>query len=99
MAYTMKNYKKKSEIKADWLAGKDIGVYQAGGMFPLQNGEVTIEGPHYPTPHTWYARCYQIGGMMITLDMPGCKEENKRRWDKYVAEAPSGDKETATSFG
>jgi hypothetical protein len=26
-------------------------------LFPVaENGRVTVEGPHYPKPHTWYAQ-------------------------------------------
>ena len=35
----------------------EVTVYQPGGMFPsATEGIVTIEGPHYPRPHKWYAR-------------------------------------------
>lgn len=54
--YTDKNYKTKKALKEDFKAGKEITVFQPGGMFPSQrNGKVAIEGPHYPEPHRWYA--------------------------------------------
>jgi len=55
MAYTVHNYKTKKALMEDFKAGKRIACYQPGGMFPLQTGQNTLEGPHYPEPHKWYA--------------------------------------------
>lgn len=79
MAYTNKNYKSGAELKRAWLAGETILIHQPGGMFPLKPGDVTLEGPHYPAPHTWYAGCYHEEGEILRLDLPGCKKENERR--------------------
>ena len=55
--YTDKNYKTKKELVSDVKAGKKVTVFQPGSIFPGQrDGEVSVEGPHYPKPHTWYAR-------------------------------------------
>ncbi len=55
--YTEKNYKTKKEFMLDYKAGKEIYVYQPNQMFPVSgNGCVSIEGPHYPKAHSWYAR-------------------------------------------
>ena len=54
MAYTEKNYKTKRELIADFKEGKEIRVFQPG-PFPLRGPSVTLEGPHYPLPHKWYA--------------------------------------------
>jgi hypothetical protein len=79
MAYTVENYKTGAALKRDFLAGFEIKLFQPGGLFPLQNGEVGIEGPHYPKPHMWYASCLHRNGTMIALYLPGCQMENKRR--------------------
>ena len=79
MAYTANNYKSGAELKRDWLAGMEIRVFQPGGYFPLKVGNIALEGPHYPAPHKWYAKGYQEGGILIRLDLPGCKKENERR--------------------
>lgn len=37
-----------------------VTFYQPNNMFgirPCKNGVETVEGPHNPKPHTWYARC------------------------------------------
>ena len=60
MAYVNPNFKTKKELKAAVEAGRTVTVYQPGlGTVPL-NGEIDVEGPHYPKPHTWYG--------MVTLE-------------------------------
>ena len=56
--YTSKNFKSKKALKEAVKAGEKITVYQAGpfGGNPPSAGNVTLEGPHYPAPHTWYAQ-------------------------------------------
>jgi hypothetical protein len=55
--YTDYDYKTKKELKAAVADGKQVRVYQPGGLFPSQtDGEIVLEGPHYPRPHTWYAQ-------------------------------------------
>ena len=55
MAYCDFNYQTKKALIADFKSGKRIHCHQPGGLFPLQSGSNTIEGPHYPKPHRWYA--------------------------------------------
>jgi hypothetical protein len=55
--YTVTNYKTKKELKYDFSQGKKIKVYQPNDMFGHPStGDFTVEGPHYPKPHSWYAR-------------------------------------------
>ena len=80
MAYTDKNFKTKKEFKLAVAAyntispidgqrqGRAVTYFQPGGMFPVpQNGPVTIEGPHYPKPHTWYASCVAKDGVIVSV--------------------------------
>jgi len=54
--YTSKNYKTKKAMREAFKTGEKIAVYQPGGFFPGKtDGKVTLEGPHYPEPHRWYA--------------------------------------------
>lgn len=55
MAYTSKNYRTKKDLIADHKAGVRIKCFQPGGIFPLATGANTLEGPHFPEPHKWYA--------------------------------------------
>lgn len=57
--YTNTNFKTKKQLKEAVAAGRRIGVYQPNDMFnspqPKAGERVTLEGPHYPMPHSWYA--------------------------------------------
>ena len=52
------NPKTKKELKERVAAGERIRIYQPG---PFGTGRVrsagtySVEGPHYPQPHKWYA--------------------------------------------
>lgn len=37
-----------------------------GGSEPV-NGTFSVEGPHYPQPHKWYARCTAKDGIIIKV--------------------------------
>ena len=64
--YTTTNYRTKKALKEDFKAGKQISVFQPGGIFPgKSNGRVCIEGPHYPEPHRWYC-AVEIRDCIIT---------------------------------
>lgn len=67
MAYTNKNFKTKKELKEAFKSGETILVFQPG-PFPLNEGKVYLEGPHYPAPHTWYASGIVKNGKLIKLD-------------------------------
>lgn len=55
MAYSDVNYRSKKALKEAVASGEPVHCHQPGGMFPLRPGASTIEGPHYPMPHRWYA--------------------------------------------
>ena len=43
-------------------------TYNPSGMFPVPaNGQDTIEGPHYPKPHKWYARVQVAHGYIVKV--------------------------------
>ena len=67
--YCHKNYKTKKALKQDVKDGKPITVYQPGpfGSNAPQSGIVTLEGPHYPEPHRWYARATLVGGRVVKV--------------------------------
>jgi hypothetical protein len=48
---------------------RPVEYYQPGpfgGNEPL-NGEFSVEGPHYPQPHRWYARVVAKDGVIIKV--------------------------------
>ena len=68
MAYCVKNYKFKRELLADLAAGKNIEVYQPGPFGPtVKDGTCTLEGPHFPHPHTWYAQAEVKDGVVVKV--------------------------------
>lgn len=67
MAYVDPNYPTKRAFIEAVKAGKEHEPYNPSGMFPVkQNGSITIEGPHYPQPHKWYAACQVKDGVIIS---------------------------------
>jgi hypothetical protein len=67
MAYTSTNFKTKKALKEALKDGKKITVFSPG-PFPVPvNGRVTLEGPHYPAPHTWYASATLVDGVITKV--------------------------------
>lgn len=69
--YTYTNFKTKKALKEAVAAGKQEGVYQPNpnlaGTEESENGTVTLEGPHYPAPHTWYAIATLVNGVITKV--------------------------------
>lgn len=66
--YAAGNPKTKKALKESIARGKRIRAFQPGGMFPgATEGWVTIEGPHYPQPHRWYARARLENSIIIEV--------------------------------
>lgn len=54
--YTVYNYRTKKALLDDFKRGVNVAVFQPGlSQYGKRNGRVSLEGPHYPEPHTWYA--------------------------------------------
>jgi hypothetical protein len=69
VAYTDINFKTKKALKEAVTAGTAVTVYQPGpfgGNVP-DNGQVYLEGPHYPAPHTWYAKATMKDGLVVKV--------------------------------
>lgn len=66
--YTDIDFKTKKALREAFAAGKTLTVYQPG-PFGTKAGdyEDVIEGPHYPRPHTWYARVRISGGRIVKI--------------------------------
>ena len=67
MAYVSGNPKTKKQLK-EWIAaGKDVTVFQPGlGTVP-HNGTISLEGPHFPKPHTWYGTGTMKDGKLVSV--------------------------------
>jgi hypothetical protein len=65
--YTHTNYKTKKSLKDAIKAGKRETCYAPGfGRVP-ENGPITLEGPHYPAPHAWYAQGIMKDGYLVSV--------------------------------
>lgn len=53
--YVSPNFKTKKALKEAVARGERVTVFAPGLGLPVTNGNNTIEGPHYPEPHRWYA--------------------------------------------
>lgn len=69
--YTDKNYRTKKALIEDVKAGKQVRVYQPNsdmtGQPDKTDGRITIEGPHYPEPHRWYATAVIEDGVIVKV--------------------------------
>lgn len=67
--YTEINFKTKKALKEAIAAGRRVTVFQPGpfGGDPPQNGKITLEGPHYPEPHRWYAQATLVNGVVTKV--------------------------------
>lgn len=67
MAYSSTNFKTKKALKEAVAAGKKIGIWSPGPFPVPENGSVTLEGPHYPQPHKWYASATIKDGIITSV--------------------------------
>lgn len=70
--YSTINFKTKKQLKEAVAAGRQISVFQPGpfgnSTNPAEiNGQVSVEGPHYPAMHTWYASCVVDKGIIVKV--------------------------------
>jgi hypothetical protein len=65
--YTIIDFKSKKALKEAVAAGVKVGVYQLGLGDTPSNGRVSLEGPHYPKPHTWYAEAVLENGAVVKV--------------------------------
>ena len=65
--YTTVDYPSKAALKRAVAAGEKVTIYAPGLGTPVENGRETIEGPHYPKPHTWYAQVEMRDGVVVKV--------------------------------
>lgn len=66
--YVNPNFKTKKALMEAVVRGDVVSVFQPGGIFSGETAShvwVTIEGPHYPAPHSWYARALIVDGVIV----------------------------------
>jgi len=68
MAYVNPNFKTKKALREAVLDGETVTVFQVGPFGgQLGDGVHSIEGPHYPEPHKWYARVTVRDGKVVGI--------------------------------
>lgn len=65
--YVHPNFRSKKDLKAAIVAGQRVEVYSPGPFPAPSSGEASVEGPHYPEPHRWYARVRIDNGLVIKV--------------------------------
>ena len=66
--YTETNFKTKKALKDAVKAGEKVRVFQPGGFFAGKtDGTITLEGPHYPAPHSWYATAEITNSVIVKI--------------------------------
>lgn len=67
--YVEPNFKSKKALKEAVAAGRDVSIYQPGpfGGNEPRDAILSVEGPHYPEPHKWYARIQVVGGRVVKV--------------------------------
>jgi hypothetical protein len=67
--YTVRNFKTKKALVEAVKAGEAVEVYD-NSMFsnggPI-NGRVSLEGPHFPAAHAWYATAEVKGNVIVKV--------------------------------
>jgi hypothetical protein len=67
MAYVRPDFKRKKDLIDAVERGDHVTVYQPGlGTIPY-DGEIDLEGPHAPRPHSWYAEGIMKEGKLVKV--------------------------------
>ena len=65
--YLSPNFKSKAAAKRAIAENVVVTVFAPGlGTVP-ENGVATIEGPHYPKPHTFYGKAFIENGKVVKI--------------------------------
>lgn len=70
MAYTSYDFASKKALKDAIKKGLKSTAFQPGPFGPdLTNftGNVCLEGPHYPKPHSWWATAKMVDGVIVKV--------------------------------
>lgn len=68
MSYVNPDYRTKKLLREAIARGVKHSPYNPSRMFAeLTNGDTTVEGPHFPAAHRWYARCKVVDGVIVEM--------------------------------
>lgn len=66
--YTTTNFKTLKALKEAVKAGQKLTIFNPGPFGqPPDNGTASVEGPHYPKPHKWYATVELKDGYIVKV--------------------------------
>jgi hypothetical protein len=65
--YIDPNLPTKKALREAVAAGRAVSVFSPGPFPAPTEGKVSVEGPHYPKPHTWYASVMVKDGMITKV--------------------------------
>ena len=65
--YVEPNFKNKKALKEAVKAGETVYVFSPGPFPAPTNGRASVEGPHYPAPHSWYASVEVTDGLVTKV--------------------------------
>ena len=65
--YVSPNFPTKKALKEALTKGQTVTVFSPGPFPCPTEGRVTVEGPHYPQPHRWYAQVQVKEGRVISV--------------------------------
>jgi len=63
----MPNFPTKKALKAAVKEGEIVSIYSPGPFPANQDGIEYLEGPHYPKPHSWYAKVRVVEGRIVKV--------------------------------
>lgn len=65
--YVTPNVRSKKELRDRVARGETVRVFSPGPWPAVTNGTESIEGPHAPEPHKWYATVTVKDGRVIAV--------------------------------
>jgi len=65
--YVSPNFASKKALKEAVKNGDEVTIFSPGPFPANQNGRESVEGPHYPEPHRWYAQVEVEGGKVTKV--------------------------------
>lgn len=65
--YVAPNFKSKKALKDAVKNGDAVEVFSPGPFPAPTNGRASVEGPHYPEPHRWYAQVEVADGKVTRV--------------------------------
>lgn len=65
--YVSPNYRTKKALKEAVASGEVVQVFSPGPFPAKQDGRESVEGPHYPEPHRWYAQVEVKDGLVVKV--------------------------------